>query len=65
MGGPTVKTVTPGKDIVASVAEEVRSEVLQFVEDGVKELALDLDGVGVVDPFALGVFIAAQARLKG
>ena len=64
MGGTTVKTVTPGKDIDTSMAEEFSAELLAFVEDGVKELTVDLDGVEVLDSVGLGVLIAAHNSLQ-
>ena len=64
MGGTTVKRVTPGKDIVTPMAEEFRAELLELVEDGVKALTVDLDGVGVVDSVGLGVLIAAHNSLQ-
>ena len=60
MSGTAAKTVTPGMDIVASMAEEFRAELLKSVEGGVKELTADLDDVGVVDSVGLGVLIATQ-----
>ena len=64
MSGTAVKTVTPGIDIVASMAEEFRAELLKSVDEGVKELTADLDGVGVVDSVGLGVLISAHNSLQ-
>ncbi|WDN88149.1 anti-sigma B factor antagonist [Desulfosarcina sp. BuS5] len=64
MGGTAAKTVTPGMDIVASMAEEFRAELLKSVEGGVKELTADLDGVRMVDSVGLGVLIAAHNSLQ-
>ena len=64
MSGTAAKTVTPGIDIVASMAEEFRAELLKSVEEGVKELTADLDGVGVVDSVGLGVLIATHNSLQ-
>ncbi len=64
MSGTAAKTVTPGMDIVASMAEEFRAELLKSVEGGVKELTADLDGVGMVDSVGLGVLIAAHNSLQ-
>ena len=64
MNGTAAKTVTPGMDIVASMAEEFRAELLKFVEEGVKELTADLDGVGMVDSVGMGVLIAAHNSLQ-
>ena len=64
MSGTAAKTVTPGMDIVASMAEEFRAELLKSVEEGVKELTADLDGVGVVDSVGLGVLISAHNSLQ-
>jgi anti-anti-sigma factor len=64
MSGTAAKTVTPGIDIVASMAEEFRTELLKSVEGGVKELTADLDGVGMGDSGGLGVLIAAHNSLQ-
>ena len=58
------KTVTPGKDIVASMAENFRFELLKFIEEGVKELTVDINGVGLIDSVGLGVLIAAHNSLQ-
>jgi anti-anti-sigma factor len=64
MSGTAAKTVTPGMDIVASMAEEFKAELLKSVKEGVKELTADLAGVGMVDSVGLGVLIAAHNSLQ-
>ena len=64
MSGTSAKTVTPGMDIMSSMAEEFRTELLKSVKEGVKKLTVDLDGVGMVDSVGLGVLIAAHNSLQ-
>jgi len=63
MSTAAAKIVKPGKDIVASMAPEFKTELLKFIEGGVKELTVDLDNVGMVDSVGLGVLIAAHNSL--
>ncbi len=63
MSTAAAQTVKPGKDIVASTAPELKTELLKFIEGGVKELTVDLDNVGMVDSVGLGVLIAAHNSL--
>jgi len=64
MGETTGKTVKPGKDIVTSMAENFKGELLNFIKEGVKELTVDINGVGMIDSVGLGVLIAAHNSLK-
>lgn len=59
----TKKSVKPGKDIIASMADDFRKKLLKLVKDGVKELTIDLAGVKMVDSVGLGVLIAAHNSL--
>jgi len=58
------KTIKPGNDIVASMAEDFRKKLLKLVEKGIKNLSIDLAGVEIVDSVGLGVLIAANNSLK-
>lgn len=51
-------TIAPGKDIVASMVEELKAEVLAVLDEGVTELTLNLKGVVMVDSIGLGLLIA-------
>ena len=56
----TKKTIKPGKDIVASVAGELKPKMLKAIEQGIVDLTIDLKGVEMVDSVGLGVIIAAH-----
>ena len=60
----TKKTMKPGKDIVASMADEFRKKLLKAVDQGIKSLTIDLTGVEMIDSVGLGVLIAAHNSLK-
>ena len=60
------KTVRPGRDIVASMANEFRDELnvhIQNSPDGLK-LIIDLSGVEMVDSVGIGVLIATHNSLS-
>ncbi len=56
--------VTPGKDIVASMANEFRSELHALVQESPQELVIDLAGVEMVDSVGIGVLIATHNSLS-
>ena len=56
--------VKPGKDIVASMAEELKKELKQALDDGAAELTIDLSGTEMMDSMGIGVLIAAHNSLK-
>ena len=56
--------VKPGQDIVASVVPELREELRSLVEEGPKELVIDLSGVEMVDSVGIGVFIATHNSMS-
>ena len=64
MGETTVKTIKPNNDIVASMAENFKGELLKFIEEGVKELTVDINDVGMIDSVGLGVLIATHNSLQ-
>lgn len=53
-----------GEDIVASSAPEIRSKMRGAVEDGVREIVLDLVNVRMVDSVGIGLLIAAHNSLR-
>ena len=55
--------VKPEGDVVASSADELRSELKRLVGEGVSELTLDMTGVEVVDSIGLGLLISAHNSL--
>ena len=56
-------TIRPGRDIVASMAGEFRSELNGEIAEGMEELTIDLDGVEMVDSVGIGVIIATHNTL--
>ena len=60
----TTNVIKPGKDIVASMADDFKSKLLNLVNKGTKELILDLSDVEVVDSVGLGVVMATHNSLK-
>lgn len=56
--------VRPGRDVVASVANEIKAELLTIVQDSPCMLTIDLDGVEMVDSIGIGVIIATHNSLQ-
>ncbi len=61
---PKNKTVKPGGNIVASMADDFRKKLLGLVKQGIEELTLDLTGVEMVDSIGLGIFIATHNSME-
>jgi anti-anti-sigma factor len=55
--------IKPGTDIVASMAENFRSELQKIIEDEQKDIIIDMDGVEMVDSVGIGVIIATHNTL--
>ena len=55
--------VKPSGDMVASMAQEFRNELRSLVEEGAKELVIDLGGVEMMDSVGIGVLIASHNSL--
>ena len=58
------KILKPGRDIVASMADAFRKDLLSEVAEGVKKLTIDLDGVEMVDSVGIGVLVATHNSLS-
>jgi anti-anti-sigma factor len=56
--------IAPGRDIVASHAQELRRTLWSLIEEGVTDVTIDLAGVQMIDSIGLGVLIAAHNSLK-
>lgn len=60
----TKKTIKPGSDIIASMAEDFKKRLMKMVKQGIKDLTIDLKGVEMVDSVGLGVLIATHNSLE-
>ncbi|MBU1169204.1 MAG: STAS domain-containing protein [Proteobacteria bacterium] len=56
-------TVKPGRDVVASMANEFRAELNSQIQESPSELVIDLSGVEMVDSVGIGVIIATHNSL--
>ena len=56
--------IKPGKDVVASMAEEFKAELLSVINGSSAEVVIDLAGVEMVDSVGIGVIIAAHNTLN-
>lgn len=57
--------VKPSGDIVASMVREFRQELLSLVEEGTKDLVIDMAGVEMIDSLGIGLLIASHNSLIG
>ncbi len=56
--------VKPMQDIVASMADDFKTELQQITESEKKGLVIDMEGVDNVDPIGIGVVFAAYNSLE-
>lgn len=56
--------IKPGMDVVASMAEDFKKELLSVINESSSEVVIDLEGVEMVDSVGIGVIIAAHNTLK-
>ncbi len=54
----------PGQDLVASMANEFRTELNSLVLESPKEIEIDMVGVEMVDSVGIGVIIAAHNSMN-
>jgi anti-anti-sigma factor len=54
----------PAHDVVASRVDELRAQMKGLLEQGAKNLQIDLAGVEMIDSVGLGLFIAAHNSLQ-
>lgn len=57
-------TVLIGEDVVASMAEDLRTELRDLVEGGVTELTLDLIQTDMLDSIGMGLLISAHNSVR-
>ena len=56
--------IKPGMDVVASIAEEIKTELHAVINESSAEVVIDLEGVEMVDSVGIGVIIAAHNTLN-
>ena len=56
--------VRPGIDIVASMAEDFKRELLSAINEYTGDFVIDLEGVKMVDSVGIGVIIATHNTLS-
>ncbi len=56
--------VKPGKDVVASMADEFKKELSFQIESSTGGITIDLSGVEMVDSVGIGVLIATHNTLE-
>ncbi|WDP91418.1 MAG: STAS domain-containing protein [Desulfobacter sp.] len=56
--------IKPGTDVVASMAESFKGELLAAIKGSTGTVSIDLDGVEMVDSVGIGVIIAAHNSLN-
>ena len=56
--------VKPGKDLVASMAPEFKKELQSLLEEGTRELVMDLTGVEMVDSDGLEILVGVHSCLS-
>jgi anti-anti-sigma factor len=58
------KTIKLGEDIVAAKVEKLKEQLVTILNEGAKEIILDIKGIEVIDSFGLGLIIATHNSLK-
>ncbi len=56
--------VKPGMDVVASMAEDFKNELLGAIQESSGDVVIDLAGSEMVDSVGIGVIIAAHNTLN-
>jgi len=56
--------IKPGADVVASMAESFKGELLSAVNSSDGAFVIDLDGVAMVDSVGIGVILACHNTLN-
>jgi anti-anti-sigma factor len=56
--------IKPGRDIVASAVDELRTEIADLLGQGTAAMAIDMDGVEMIDSVGIGLLIAAHNSLS-
>ncbi|MBF0102685.1 MAG: STAS domain-containing protein [Desulfobacterales bacterium] len=56
--------IRPGRDVVASMANEFKSEINTLIQESSGDIVIDLKGVEMVDSVGIGVIIATHNSLN-
>jgi anti-anti-sigma factor len=56
--------IKPGMDVVASMAEDFKIELLSVINESSTDVVIDLEGVEMLDSVGIGVIIAAHNTLN-
>ncbi len=57
-------TIKPGCDIVASVVDELKTDLKGIIEGGLAKLIIDLSDTKMIDSMGIGILIATYNSLK-
>ncbi|WP_300457706.1 STAS domain-containing protein [Desulfobacula sp.] len=60
----TQTIIKPGMDVVASMAEDFKAELLAVINESSTDVVIDLEGVEMLDSIGIGVIIAAHNTLS-
>ncbi len=56
--------IKPGRDIISTVAQEFKEELQSLIDEGIKQLAIDMVEVVMIDSVGLGILIEAHNSLN-
>jgi anti-anti-sigma factor len=56
--------LAPGSDIIAASVTEIRATMKSLLEEGVRQLVIDLSDVKVIDSSGIGMLVAAHNSLS-
>ncbi len=57
-------TITPGQDLVSGHVQSFKNELTQLINDGVKDMVIDLSNVEMLDSFGIGVILYTFKNLR-
>ncbi len=56
--------ITPGRDLIASMADEFRAEMNSLLQESPKEIQIDLSGVEMVDSSGISIITTSHNTIK-
>ncbi len=56
--------VMPGRDLIASMADEFREEINSLLQESPKEIQIDLSGVKMIDSSGISIITTTHNALK-